>query len=297
MGEVDRDVQPPLERIHVHPNGRFLVTASGKPFFWMADTAWELFHRLNKQEIEAYLANRAEKSFTVIQAVILAEFDGLTAPNIYGDLPLVDQNPSRPNETYFRLVDWVVKTAASYGLYIGLLPTWGDKVAKGMFGAGPVILNPENARIYGRWLGERYREDNNILSILGGDRPVEHGGMDDRSIYRALAEGIEQGTGGQAFMTFHPHGGYSSSFWLHKEPWLDMNMMQSGHSVGHDTPTWEMIAADYARDPAKPVLDGEPNYEDHPVSPWPVWDPANGYFRDHDVRKQAYRSCWRAAAG
>jgi hypothetical protein len=41
----------------------------------------------------------------------------------------------------------------------------------------------------------------------------------------------------------------------------------------------------------------EPNYEDHPVNPWPTWNPANGYFRDYDIRKQCYRSVFSGAAG
>ena len=49
-------------------------------FFWLGDTAWELFHRLNREEADKYLKNRAE-GFTVIQAVAMAEFDGLTEPN------------------------------------------------------------------------------------------------------------------------------------------------------------------------------------------------------------------------
>jgi hypothetical protein len=62
-------------------------------------------------------------------------------------------------------------------------------------------------------------------------------------------------------------------------------------------PVWDCITSDYARTPARPTLDGEPNYEDHPVSPWPTWDPANGYFRDHDVRKQLYRSVFAGGCG
>jgi hypothetical protein len=73
--------------------------------------------------------------------------------------------------------------------------------------------------------------------------------------------------------------------------------MQSGHGGGHDLPVWDLVARDYALTPAKPTLDLEPNYEDHPVSPWPRWDPALGYFRDHDVRKQCYRSVLAGACG
>ena len=74
-------------------------------------------------------------------------------------------------------------------------------------------------------------------------------------------------------------------------------MMQSGHGGGHDVPVWDMIEHDYRLDPAKPVLDGEPNYEDHPVKPWPTWDPSTGYYRDDDVRRQLYRSVFAGACG
>ncbi len=37
-----------LPALKVSENKRFLVTRDGKPFFWMGDTGWELFHRLNK---------------------------------------------------------------------------------------------------------------------------------------------------------------------------------------------------------------------------------------------------------
>jgi hypothetical protein len=60
---------------------------------------------------------------------------------------------------------------------------------------------------------------------------------------------------------------------------------------------WNLVARDWALTPAKPTLDLEPNYEDHPYNPWPKWDPASGYFRDYDVRKQTYRSVFAGACG
>jgi hypothetical protein len=112
-----------------------------------------------------------------------------------------------------------------------------------------------------------------------------------------MAAGIDEGTKGRPLKTYHPSGGSSSSQWLHAEPWLDLNMMQTGHGGGHDVPGWEWIERDLGLSPPKPVLDGEPNYEDHPVNPWPKWDPRTGYFRDHDVRKQLWRSVFAGACG
>lgn len=291
---MDDTVQIP--RIQVSDNGHFLVTETGAPFFWLGDTVWEMFHRFDRKEIDFYLSNRQAKRFTVIQAVLLAEMDGLHTPNRYGEKPLLDDDPARPNEAYFGWVDEIIRLAASYGLYIGLLPTWGDKVNH-QWGVGPVVFDERLAWVYGRYLGERYRGQTNILWVLGGDRAPEIEGHDYRSIWRAMADGIDEGAGKKVFKTYHPCGGFSTSRWLHDETWLDMNMMQSGHGSGHDTPVWEMIARDYSLSPAKPTLDGEPNYEDHPVNPWPKWDPASGYFRDHDVRKQTYRSVFAGGCG
>ena len=115
-------------KLKVSDNKRFLVYEDGTPFYYLGDTGWELFHRLNKEETEKYLENRRAKGFTVIQAVALAELDGLNTPNAEGNKPLIDNDPLKPNEAYFAHVDWVIKKAEEKGIFIGLLPTWGDKV-------------------------------------------------------------------------------------------------------------------------------------------------------------------------
>lgn len=282
-----------LPRIRVHAEGRYLVTESNEPFFWLGDTAWELFHRLTLAETEHYLETRRQQGFNVIQAVILAELNGINAGNAQRHTPLIGNDPTRPNEYYFRHVDKVIRLAAEKSLYIGLLPTWADKVVASDWGDGPLIFNVENARTYGKFLGERYRNDSNVIWILGGDRTAE--GCE--SLWAAMADGISEGVGFRPLFTFHPHGGASSSKWLHHAEWLGFNMFQSGH-VLIDTPNWEMIERDYALTPVKPTLDGEPNYEDHPIDPYlRPWKPNYGRYTDHDVRKQAYRAVFAGGCG
>lgn len=58
-----------------------LETSDGRPFFYLADTTWEPFHRLTLAQADHYLSNHAAKGFTVIQAVVLAELDGLNTAN------------------------------------------------------------------------------------------------------------------------------------------------------------------------------------------------------------------------
>jgi hypothetical protein len=286
-----------LKQLQTAPSGHYLTNSSGHPFFWLGDTAWELFHRLKMDEINTYFENRQSKGFNVIQACILAEMNGLKTPNRYGDVPFIDLNPAKPNEKYFQFVDSVVQLALTKKLYMGLLPAWGDKVTL-FWGTGPVVFNPENAYVYGRWLGNRYAKYPNIIWILGGDRPAIKEDSDWRPVWRAMAKGILEGTKGRALITYHPSGGEnSSSQYIHSESWLNINMIQSGHGAGHDVAIWKLIDRDRKLIPTKPVLDAEPNYEDHPVNPWPKWNPENGYFRDYDVRKQCYRSVFAGACG
>ncbi len=310
-------IMPPLPRLCISPDDpHLLATEAGASFLLLGDTAWELFHRLTRAEADVYFANRAKKGFNLICAVALAEFDGLRVPNAEGEIPLHDLDPRRPNEAYFAGMDARITRAAEQGLYVGLLPTWGDKLTA-PWGAGPRIFHPEapeTGRAYGRWLGERYKETTNLLWILGGDRPPRLSGIarswpypwdagfteatDWTPLWRAMAEGILEGTAGRALLAYHPQGGpLSSSQFLHSEPWLHVNMMQSGHGGGHDIPLLDWIARDYDLKPVKPTLDAEPNYEDHPVNPWPVFDPANGYFDAYDVRKQCYRSVFAGGCG
>ena len=109
------------QSLRISENGRFIKKSNGTPFFYLGDTAWELFHRLDMQEAEYYLKNRADKGFTVIQAVILSELNGISVPNANGDLPLFNKDPKRPNEAYFKHVDAIVEKASSLGLVMGCL--------------------------------------------------------------------------------------------------------------------------------------------------------------------------------
>lgn len=285
----------PPPRLKVSDNRRFLVTESGKPFFYLGDTAWELFHRLNREQATQYLEDRARKGFTVIQAVALAELDGLNDPNPYGHRPLVNNDPATPDtrpgpaDDYWDHVDFIVQKANSLGLYIGFLPTWGDKWNK-KWGAGPEIFTPENAESYARWLGARYRSAG-IIWILGGDRPVESAAHID--LIRAFARGLRAGDQAAHLITFHPTGGSGSSQYFHADPWLDFNMRQNGH-VPEFTGRYDRTSADYALSPVKPVLDGEPIYEDHPVS----FKAAElGHSIASDVRRPLYWNLFAGAFG
>lgn len=281
-------------RLKVSPNGHYLQYEDGAPFFYLGDTAWELLHRLNREQADRYLENRARKGFTVIQTVILAQIGGLTVPNPYGDLPLTGEDPTRPNEAYFRHVDYVVKKAESLGLYVGLLPTWGSywNLTPGTNRRGG-IFTVDNARAYGRYLGKRYK-DKAVIWILGGDRTITS--EQERAVIDAMAAGLEEGDGKTHLKTFHPIGPGMSSSHLHDAPWLDFNMYQSSHAAqDHDNGLY--AEHDWSLQPPKPTLDGEPRYEQIPVGFY--YPNYNRFIRfdDYDARQAAYWSLFAGACG
>ncbi|MEL7530843.1 MAG: glycoside hydrolase family 140 protein [Bacteroidota bacterium] len=287
--------QTKLPRLSVSENSRFLVQEDGTPFFYLADTAWELFHRCNREQADRYLKKRASQGFNVIQAVALAELDGLNTPNPYGHNPLIEADPNRPNEAYFEHVDYVIRSAERLGLYIALLPTWGDKLNTKSWGVGPEVLHPSNAFAYGKWLGKRYKDQQNIIWVIGGDRnPREE--SQDVEVWNQMALGVIAGVGDadKALMSFHPQptelGG--SSTWFHEEDWLDFNMHQTGHCPNRAT--YDLISHDYALMPTKPVLDGEPLYEDHPNC---FNLKEKGYSTARDIRRIMYQNVFAGAMG
>lgn len=280
----------PVQGLQVSPNHRYLVKQDNTPFFYLADTAWELFHRLNRDEIDFYLRNRAKKGFTVIQATLLAEDNGLSVKNAEGELPLINFDPATPNDKYFRLVDYTVDKAAANGLYMALLPTWGSWVdgKPHRIWEGREVFNARNAYVYGLFLGKRYATKANIIWVLGGDRsPVGY-----REIWDAMAKGLKEGDGGTHLITYHPGGATSSSRFLSNAPWLDFNMLQVGHYRfnGNDA---EAVEHDYNSHPTRPVVDGETTYEDMPLDTLPE----NPRFTAYDVRKAAYWAVFAGAMG
>lgn len=283
--------------LRVADNRRHLVHEDGTYFLYLGDTAWELLHRLTREETERYLENRRAKGFTVIQTVVLGELDGIKTPNAYGHTPFINDDPRKPNEDYFAHVDWVLDRIASKGMYVGLLPTWGSHITN--WNDDTSFFSVEDAEHYGRWLGNRCRARANIIWILGGDRPAcGYGRPDRRAHWDAMARGIALGVCGsedydKLLMTYHPFGQHSSWPWFHDRTWLSFNMYQSGH-YGHDDPAhFRMVEPNWKQIPPKPVLNGEACYEEMTVH----FNAQNGYFDDFDVRQSAYWSVFAGSFG
>lgn len=287
---IAQGMQTVAAQFSISSNQRYLLK-DGKSFFWLGDTGWELFHRLDREEADRYLKRRSEQGFTVIQAVVLAEMDGLHTPNAYGHTPLLNDDPAKPNEKYFEHVDYIIDKAASYNINIGLLPAWGDKIFKDRWGKGPEIFNEQNAATYASWLAKRYGNKTNIIWILGGDRNPRNDS--DIAIWRSMGTALKKTTDGKAIISYHPQPNEKGSAqWFHEDKWLDFNMFQTGHC--RDAAVYDKIQTVYKMQPVKPVMDAEPIYEDHPVC-FNVKD--LGTSSAYDIRKAAYLDLFAGAFG
>lgn len=287
----------PLPVLKVSANKRFLVTDQNKPFFWLGDTGWLLFIKLNRAEIIQYLNDRSKKGFNVIQVMLLHEMKNDV--NIYGDSALINKKVSQPKITagnsfrdstqydFWDHVDFVVDEAAKRGIYLAMVPIWGSNVKDG-------LVTEKEAIVYAQFLSARFKEKTNIIWLNGGDIKGSVG----ENIWQIMGSTLKS-TDQKHLMTFHPRGRSSSSEWYENARWLDFNMFQSGHKdYAQDTAApkfaednYKYTAIDYTLKTTKPTIDGEPSYEHIPHglhdSLAPIWYAA-------DIRRYGY---WSVFAG
>ena len=295
----NQDPQATLPGLELSDNQRFLQEKNGDPFFWLGDTGWLLFSKLNREEAEKYLDNRREKGFNVIQVMVL---HNLEARNFYGDSALVKRDVSQALVTpgtsfesvkeydYWDHVDFIIDLAGQKGLYMALVPVWGSNVK----GGG---VSREQASIYSTWLAKRYADRPNVIWLNGGDIR----GSDSTATWNIMGANI-RANAPDHLITFHPFGRTKSSMWFHDAAWLDFNMFQSGHrrydqddtELGYGQDNWKYVRDDYKLDPKKPTIDGEPSYEGIPQG---LHDPAEPYWNENDIRRYAYWSVFAGAFG
>ncbi|MCM1521038.1 MAG: glycoside hydrolase family 140 protein [Muribaculaceae bacterium] len=284
--------------LRVSDNGLYLQHTDGTPFFWLGDTGWLLPERLDRDEAGYYLDRAAAAGFNVVQVQTI---NGIPSINAYGRLSHPDgwdfSNIDKPGEYgYWDHMDFIISAAERKGVYIGMVCIWGGLVKAG-------LMDVEQAREYGKFLAERYKNRPNIVWIIGGDIP----GDTKTEVWDALAETI-RAIDPDHLMTFHPRGRTTSARWFNTRPWLDFNMFQSGHRRygqrmgnkeypipdGTEEDSWMYVDSVRSYHPVKPVLDGEPSYEDIPQGLHSNDEPR---WTDKDVRRYAYWSVFAGSCG
>lgn len=285
-------------RLTVSENGHYLKNGD-RPFFWLGDTAWLLFHQLTLEETRRYFKNRLEKGYTMI----LSDFThGAGQKNRLGESALVDGDFAHPDTSghYWDHIDEVISLAEEMGLYMGILPAWGSATVK------PGTLNMDNVDAYVEFVAERYGKYKNLVWIVGGDVRGDAG----EAVFNRMGTLLKE-KNPDRLVGFHPFGRTSSTEWFCNQDWLDFHMFQSGHRrydqvalnawddnvpkedwFGEDN--WKYVFRDRLRDPNKPTIDGEPSYE-HILQG--LHDESQPYWQPCDVRRYAYWAVFAGAFG
>ncbi|OAM89455.1 glycoside hydrolase family 140 protein [Termitidicoccus mucosus] len=285
-------------RLRVSDNHRYLQHENGKPFFWLGETAWLLPSRSSRDEVNFFMTKTRRNGFNVVQISILHT---IPAMNAYGHWALPQgfdfSSIDRSGEyNYWQHVDHVVDSAKRNGIYVAIVCVWGGPVKAGG-------MTADDAKRYGAFLANRYKDQPNIIWVNGGDVR----GDVKPEVWRALAGAIRE-VDENHLMTFHPLGRTLSATWFNHEPWLDFNMFQSGHrrygqrfgdgeypiEEHTEEDNWRFVERSLASPPMKPVLDGEPSYEDIPQG---LHDPEERFWQAEDVRRYAYWSVFAGALG
>jgi len=285
-------------KLVVSENHRYLQHENGTPFFWLGDTGWLLPERLNRDEAEFYLNECSKNGYNVIQVQTIND---VPAYNIYGQSSMPDgfdfKNINQKGVYgYWDHMDYIIKMAEKKGIYIGMVCIWGGLVNAGQ-------MDVKQAQAYGKFLGERYKNSPNIIWFIGGDIR----GDVKTEVWETLANSIKA-VDKNHLMTYHPRGRTCSSTWFNNASWLDFNMFQSGHrrygqrkgdgdyTIAENTEedNWRYAEKSLAMTPLKPVIDGEPAYEDIPQG---LHDFNEVKWNANDVRRYAYWSVFAGSFG
>ena len=285
-------------RLVISSNNRYLQFENGSPFFWLGDTGWLVPQHLDRSEVEYYFNKCRRAGYNMVQIQVM---DAVPSYNIYGQQSLPygwDFSKADPEGvySYWDHLDYIVRKAEQNGIYIGMVAIWGSQVQAGN-------INAEQAKAYGKFLAERYKNNPNIIWIIGGDIQ----GNIHPEVWDALATSIKS-IDNKHLMTFHPRGRYTSAKWWSKASWMDFHTFQSGHRkygqrMGNkDYPipdsteedNWMYVDSTWAYKPIKPVLDDEPSYEDIPKG---LHDANEARWQDYDVRRYAYWSVFAGSCG
>ena len=175
--------------IRVSPDRRHVVDQAGAPFLLVGDAPWSIIPGLTREEEEQYLENRRQKGFnSIIVNLIEHQFHGPV--DRYGEGPFTTPGDfSTPNEKYFEHADWVIRKAAEKGIQVFLAPIYLGYIGTNEGWVKEALANgPAKCRNWGRYVGNRYRDFDNIVWVIGGDRNPETA----REDVDAVAAGIKE---------------------------------------------------------------------------------------------------------
>jgi chitodextrinase len=243
----------PAYPLKVSVNHRYLVDQDNVPFLLMGDSPQALTVNLSEAEAEMFFADRQANGFNGAWVNLLcgtytggrpdaSTYDGILPFTTPGDI-------STPNEIFFARVDHMINLAEKHGIVVVL-----DPAETGSFLSVLLQNGLAKSRDYGRYLGTRYRNFDNIVWMSGNDFQSWPNPGDD-AVVREVALGIRD--------TDHRHihtveldypvsGSLDDPSW---QPIIELNASYTYY------PTYAQVLLDYDRPDAPPTFMVEANYE------------------------------------
>jgi GWxTD domain-containing protein len=232
--------------------GRYFEYADGTPFLWIGDTWWAWAKKgIQFSSFKKLADDRAAKGFSVGQMYFS------------GQGWLLDSAHEVPDLEQIRKVEQFIAYANSKGITVWIHPWWSRERLNENVG-------PEKIRRWWRYVIHRLGAYNVIWVLAGEYNMYNYGGL-GLSFWKDLGAMVRREDPYQRIIGAHPtppgwEGGAAAPQWstgevLHNEPWLDYNQSQVGHGKWRNEMIPEVVAADYDRTPAKPVVVTEPWYE------------------------------------
>jgi hypothetical protein len=244
----------------VSSNRRYLIDQSGDPYLIVGDSAWSMSSNVSASDMDYYFANRQAQGFNtalvglLVDAYIggrddLSTYDGLY-PFTAGTGGSSDL--SSPNPIYWSRMDTMVRLAQEHGITLMLAPA--DT-------GGLLPLLRRNGAMkdfnYGAFLGDRYKNDPNIIWISGNDYLTSNWGNDP--YVTAVAKGIRSADPNH-FQTIEL--GYYSSTSVDNPNWPPLVNLNAAYTY---YPAYDEVLKAYNGTTQDPVFMVEASYEDSSV--------------------------------
>lgn len=250
--------------LRLSPNRRYLVYSDGTPFFWLADTAWNLLLRGEVEEIKEYLEFRRTQGYNVIQFVIINW--GAAPTDNFGDRAYYGcDKVDVLNVSFFKRIDEKFALLNKYGFVAAPVLFWVslEENLRGRYLNPGAILREEEAILLGRYILARYGAHIAVWILNGDGIYTELKANRWRRIGRGIF--LNPPTGRKILATMHPRGGTWPLPDFRCEEWYDIVGYQSSHHNERERLRWICQgppATDWRLDPPRPFINMEPNYED-----------------------------------
>lgn len=241
--------------IRLSKNRRYLVHTDGTAFFWLADTAWNGALKATDADWKTFLLDRAAKRFTGVQFVISQWRAGPTDRE--GQVAFTGKEKVAVNPAFFQRMDRYFDQCNDTGLVALPVLLWA---IRGDENPG-YTLPADQCVVLVRYMVARYGA-HRVIWILGGDG--NYSGENAKKWHTIGREGLKFNPG--HLTTIHPQGMQWPWGDFKDEEWLDILTYQSGHGDGENHLKWNVTGPPttaWKDEPIRPIINAEPNYEDH----------------------------------